>query len=163
MSDSDSKKVHWLNLRYTEQQCPGMRDILASAPFDQQSALVRGILYQWCLVHKQQGTLELAMSTALNGPGVKGERGLRRSMKERVKVKREMQPKPAEQALSPPTVEPNMQAIPSVSNAEPAPVATPEQPSIRSAHIEAVERRDQSEQPPVSGTAADALFNMFDS
>lgn len=72
-----------MNLRYTELQCPGMRDILAMAPKDQQSALVRGILYQWCIEHQDAGTLTQAIITTLSGPGVSGERSLRKSGKPR--------------------------------------------------------------------------------
>lgn len=142
--------VYWLNVRYTDEQCPGMREILASAPMDQQSALVRGILFQWCLMHKQSGTLEQAMINVLNGPGVNGRR------------RRKKDESPGEAAG---TSAPKRPAV-----AKPAQVPTPTAPTEdRLAHAPPLQP-EQPEQPEqqapasqaVSSPAADRLFDMFE-
>lgn len=168
--NSDDKKVHWLNLRYTEQQCPGMREILAMAPKDQQSALARGILYQWCLVHQQQGTLIQAMTAALNGPGVKGERGLRRPRKGAAKTAtaapqavstpaaQKTPPVPVAAPQQTPPVAKPVQVAPPPSAPEPASVPPAALPAQHVAPLPA----PADEQPLASDTAASALFDMFD-
>jgi hypothetical protein len=82
-SASATDEVHWLNLRYTETQCPGLHQALESAPNDQLSALARGIIYQWFLHHQQAGTLTKAVVATLAGPGATGQRSLRRSSRPR--------------------------------------------------------------------------------
>ena len=167
MKKSESGEVHWLNLRYTERQCPGMNDILASIP-GQQSALVRGIVYQWCLEHQEAGTLIPATLAVLNGPGVKGKRGLRRSGAKKASI-------PASPAHTMPHATPHLEKVeqaplpaaatdahrpelPPVQAASPA--AVPPPPDISPAAVpQAFGQRDLA---PSSGTAADALFDMFD-
>lgn len=165
---SDDKKVHWLNLRYTEQQCPGMREILAMAPKDQQSALARGILYQWCLVHQQQGTLMQAMTAALNGPGVKGERGLRRPRKGVAKTAPAVPQADSTQATPPPAPVVAPQQTPPVATPiqvappPPAPEAAAVPPATLPAQQAAPPPAPADEQPLAADTAASALFDMFD-
>jgi hypothetical protein len=82
-SASATDEVHWLNLRYTETQCPGLHQALESAPNDQLSALARGIIYQWFLHHQQAGTLTKAVVATLAGPGARDNESLRRSSRPR--------------------------------------------------------------------------------
>lgn len=166
----NEKKVHWLNLRYTERQCPGMREILAMAPKDQQSALVRGILYQWCLVHQQQGTLMQAMTAALNGPGVTGERGLRRRRKGTNKtataspvastsVLQKTLP-PAVHAVAVPQITTPPAVVEPVQRQALEAVASP--PPVLATQEVASQNASADAQPLAADTAASALFNMFD-
>jgi hypothetical protein len=73
-SASATDEVHWLNLRYTETQCPGLHQALESAPNDAKRPLARGIIYQWFLHHQQAGTLTKAVVATLAGPGATGQR-----------------------------------------------------------------------------------------
>lgn len=145
------KTVHWLNLRYTEQQCPGMNEILGMAPKEQQSALVRGILYQWCLEHQEKGTLTQAIITTLNGAGVKGQRGLRRSTRKQAdKPTRSKEQRPMAIGQTPtqsPTTEPAVTETVQVKQPQP------------SQHLE--QAQEQQAQPSIESTAADSLFDIF--
>lgn len=121
-SASATDEVHWLNLRYTETQCPGLHQALESAPNDQLSALARGIIYQWFLHHQQAGTLTKAVVATLAGPGATGQRSLRRSSRPRKNT-----PRLAQVAPLPPNNGAPMEASPpparEVQNAMPVALA----------------------------------------
>lgn len=53
----------------TEQNCPGLLHFLAELPFRAESALVRGVVYQWFRQHLENGTLDEAAQEVLAGPG----------------------------------------------------------------------------------------------
>lgn len=144
--------VYWLNVRYTDEQCPGMREVLSSAPMDQQSALVRGILYQWCLMHKQSGTLEQAMTNVLNGPGVNGRR---RRRKDDAQAQA-----PKTTAAATPPVDHKQALSPAPATAPPAPPPAPAA-TITSEPLQT--RTDPVPADPApSPSALDGLFDMFD-
>lgn len=112
-SASATDEVHWLNLRYTETQCPGLHQALESAPNDQLSALARGIIYQWFLHHQQAGTLTKAVVATLAGPGATGQRSLRRSSRPRKNT-----PRLAQVAPLPPNDRAPMEGVPPTSESQ---------------------------------------------
>jgi hypothetical protein len=50
-------------------QCPGLLEFLAQLPYRAETPTIRAVFYQWFLKHEQEGTLEEALESALNGPG----------------------------------------------------------------------------------------------
>ncbi|AET95230.1 hypothetical protein BSFA1_79620 (plasmid) [Burkholderia sp. SFA1] len=57
------------NLVIREDGCPGLLEFLAEMPFRTETPLMRGIVYQWFIKHREAGTLDEAINEALEGPG----------------------------------------------------------------------------------------------
>lgn len=182
-SSSATDEVHWLNLRYTETQCPGLHQALESAPNDQLSALARGIIYQWFLHHEQAGTLTKAVVATLAGPGATGQRSLRRSSRPRKNTPRlaKVAPLPsydgetATAAVPPPALEaqtPPARAFPdsptpAQSEAQIATVAsisaTPAAPlAIPKEQIVMTPQSVEHDAAVPTGDAPDTLFTFFE-
>lgn len=49
--------------------CPGLPAFLVSLAYGTETALIRGVLYDWYLMHSTNGTLTAAVAAALDGPG----------------------------------------------------------------------------------------------
>lgn len=64
-------------LELHESACPGLIEFLTTIPYGTETPLVRGVLYQWFIAHKEAGTLDEAVNQVLSGPGAKvpGRRG----------------------------------------------------------------------------------------
>lgn len=59
-----------INLVIAEATCPGALEFLAEMPYRTETPLIRGVLYQWFIKHRDAGTLDDAIEEALAGPGV---------------------------------------------------------------------------------------------
>lgn len=58
-----------INLVIAEANCPGLLEFLAEMPYRTETPLIRGVLYQWYLKHRDAGTLGEAIQEALEGSG----------------------------------------------------------------------------------------------
>lgn len=58
-----------INLVIAEATCPGALEFLAEMPYRTETPLIRGVLYQWFIKHRDAGTLDDAIEEALAGPG----------------------------------------------------------------------------------------------
>lgn len=66
--DPDEKQKT-INLVIQEDHCPGLLELLSELPYRTETPLIRGVLYQWFLLHQAAGTLEVAVEAAWNGAG----------------------------------------------------------------------------------------------
>lgn len=174
-SPSAKDDVHWLTLRYTETQCPGLHQALNAAPNDQLSALVRGIIYQWFQHHQQAGTLTKAMVATLAGPGATGLRSLRRSSRPRKNTTHfaQVTPLPGEIQNSAPSTSASaplppkhgLAMSPADKLASPPPIKRPGPISPVNPQSEIAQPPQPAPEPPDPPSAADApaeLFQFFD-
>ncbi|WP_432263293.1 hypothetical protein [Cupriavidus sp. TMH.W2] len=58
-----------INLVIPEASCPGLLEFLAEMPYRTETPLIRGIVYQWFVTHRDAGTLDAAINKALEGSG----------------------------------------------------------------------------------------------
>lgn len=56
-----------VTMEIKEANCPGFLEFLAQLPYGHETSLLRAVAYQWFLEH--QSKLDLAIATALLGPG----------------------------------------------------------------------------------------------
>ena len=66
--DPDEKQKT-INLVIQEDHCPGLLELLCELPYRTETPLIRGVLYQWFLLHQAAGTLDVAIEAAWNGAG----------------------------------------------------------------------------------------------
>lgn len=58
-----------INLNIPEDVCPGLLEFMSELPYGKDTPLIRGVFYQWFLLHSEAGTLDEALNQALSGPG----------------------------------------------------------------------------------------------
>ncbi|WP_425953091.1 hypothetical protein [Ralstonia pseudosolanacearum] len=58
-----------INLVIPRAACPGLLEFLAEMPYRTETPLIRGIVSQWYIKHRDAGTLDEAINEALEGTG----------------------------------------------------------------------------------------------
>lgn len=64
-----SERQRRLPLVVQEDVCPGLLEYLSTLQYGHETPLIRGIVYQWFLHHKDAGSLRDAAAAVLAGPG----------------------------------------------------------------------------------------------
>jgi hypothetical protein len=63
-----------IGIEIPEPFCPGLLEFFAHLPYGLETPLIRGIVYQWFLAHRDYGQLEEAVRAILEGPGGSSKR-----------------------------------------------------------------------------------------
>lgn len=86
---------------YTEEACPGLLEFFSSLPYRTESTLIRTVIYDWFVSHKESGTLDAAVSEILGQAPSPVKRIAKRPVPKAVQpTKRSLRPAPTAPAAS---------------------------------------------------------------